>query len=290
MGWEDRSYSQGAEYREESAQIRSLIPPRATLLLLGAQFVGWVVFSYLVLGKGVAPTWFVLLGQESHPAAILLHPLAAKGPVQMLVVLLAIWSLAGRVEENSGASRMIAGYLAGNALAGIAFFAFGRLSPALASYELVAPLGAIAAWSATAWQWQRYEALNIFGTEISVRRIVLFGALIVVAVGLVQAGGGAIAWITALVAGAAASPLIDIAFSLSVPRVALPRRTQQGARPPIRRRVRAKAPKGPPPEEMIDDIDEILAKISRNGITSLSDDEKQRLERARLARLGREND
>ncbi len=189
MGWEDRSYSQGAEYREESAQIRSLIPPRATLLLLGAQFVGWVVFSYLVLGKGVAPTWFVLLGQESHPAAILLHPLAAKGPVQMLVVLLAIWSLAGRVEENSGASRMIAGYLAGNALAGIAFFAFGRLSPALASYELVAPLGAIAAWSATAWQWQRYEALNIFGTEISVRRIVLFGALIVVAVGLVQAGG-----------------------------------------------------------------------------------------------------
>lgn len=305
MGWEDRSYSQGAEYREESAQIRSLIPPRATLLLLGFQFTGWVIFTYLVLGRGVDPTWFILaespntsavaleqLAARHHvePIAILLHPLAAKGPVQMLVILLAIWSLAARVEQNSGPARMIAGYIGGNLLAGVAFFAFARISPALASYELVAPLGAIAAWSAAAWQWQQYEALNIFGMEVSMRRMVLFAGLIVIAVGLVQAGGGAMAWIIALVAGAAAGPLVDMGFAVAANRITAPRRVARVVRRPTTRRVRPSIPPAPVATETDDDIDEILAKISRSGIGSLSEDERQRLERARLARLGRDND
>lgn len=290
MSWEDRKYSQGAEYREESAFVRRLIPPRATLALIALQFVGWIIFSFVGIGHESDPSWFLLVGDTSRPSAIALHALAATGPVQMLVVLLAIWSLGARVEENTSAARMLATYAAGNLLAGAAYFAFGRLSPALSTFALVAPLGALAAWSATAWQWQRYEAFSLFGVEVSVRRLILFAVGIMLAMALLQAGGGALAWIVAIAAGAAGGPLVEWGFA--APAAWAARRRVRSRDTPIRHKPARTVASGPaaasvtvPGSAADDNVDAILVKISRSGIASLSEQEKALLEAARQSKL-----
>lgn len=276
MGWRDREYSsEFDELHTPTSRLGIRRPAGGTLALMILHGAAFILMKMLEGSDGAFAVALCTLGAgDFHPLAVFLHPLASVRLFSSLFVVLALWSLGGRLEPRLGLPRFLTVYVAGNLAAGITYFALGRPIPALATAPLDYPVGALAGLTFVAWQRLQHDEVQVFGKLTSVAKMYAVCAAIVVGLALLADGAGAIAWIVAAGAGAGAAALVQ-RWSFSV---ALPTHHQ-------RRIVRPSIPKRPSPPAEAPDVDDILAKISREGLAALTDAERQRLEAARQAKL-----
>lgn len=277
VGWQERDYSDESYGEPVSTTGGLRRPPNGTLALMIIHGAAFVLMLMLRHGNGEAiVAMCALSGETAHPLGILLHPLATADVLRAAFVVLALWSLAGRLEPRMGLLRLVVLYVAGNLVAGGVYFAVARGLPTLATAPLDYPVGALAALCLTAWRQLRHDLVQLLGRVMSVATIYAICAGIVVVLAFADAREGALAWLLAAAAGAGSAPLA--ARWSSGPR--RPRRVRQVVRPSIPPAIIQ-----PPLDEP--DVDDILAKISREGIGALTDAERDRLERARRAKLRR---
>ncbi|MBP7745080.1 MAG: hypothetical protein KA383_03035 [Phycisphaerae bacterium] len=277
VGWQERDYSDESYGEPVSTTGGLRRPPNGTLALMIIHGAAFVLMLMLRHGNGEAiVAMCALSGETAHPLGILLHPLATADVLRAAFVVLALWSLAGRLEPRMGLLRLVVLYVAGNLVAGGVYFAVARGLPTLATAPLDYPVGALAALCLTAWRQLRHDLVQLLGRVMSVATIYTICAGIVVVLAFADAREGALAWLLAAAAGAGSAPLA--ARWSSGPR--RPRRVRQVVRPSIPPAIIQ-----PPLDEP--DVDDILAKISREGIGALTDAERDRLERARRAKLRR---
>jgi hypothetical protein len=160
---------------------------------------------------------------------------------------------------------------------------------------LAAPIGALAAWCVAVWIHPVIDSVTIFGRPFALRHVVTFAAVASAAMMLSRAGMGGIAWLAALTVGAA-SPVALANVRIGWPRGASRRRRLKLVRPSVRAvRSTSARPSKPvgghdkPAHTSADlaAVDAILEKISRSGISSLTADERERLEAARRDLLRR---
>ena len=277
-GWRDRDYSQDTWTERGSAGPSFKWPQRGAFVLIGLHVAAFVLVQVLA-SEGAESLMGVLAISESvaHPVGILLHPLATRDLLTLVLTVLIIWTLGSRIEQQDGRRQMLSLYLTGNILAGLAFFGLARLWSPLAAVELDYPAGALAAWCLAAYWMAANEMVVLFGRLRKVSHLVGIGLVVVVGLMFAFRGLGAVGWLGALAAGACGQPLLQ-------------RLPLAGVRGPRRRRpaVRPSTPREPPPERTADaeaEIDAILAKISRSGINSLTRAERAQLEAARQAKL-----
>jgi len=282
MGWEQRDYwqeSQGAR----RVDWRALTPRGGTLALLVLHTAGFLstVFFFAQVGQRAAALLLLGAGPDSlarpHPLAILLHPLASPDLLAFVLTALVIWMLGGRIEIALGARALLAHYVAGNLLAGLAYFLVAQASPPLALAPLYTPIGAMAAWCVLLGRRLPYDVVDFFGRVVPLWKMTAILAAVAVALKLISAKLGAGAWLAAVAASAAAPYAVELLTSLRGRFRARLRRPLRGA---PRVRPRPTPPADEPP------IDDILAKISRQGIQSLTPTERARLEAARRVKLG----
>jgi hypothetical protein len=114
----------------------------------------------------------------------------------------------------------------------------------------------------------------LFGRLQTMSKVTAITAGIVVGVVLLFSGPRAVAWLAALAAGVATGWLVDALLGL---RTTERRFWRVHEEPPATRSHLSEEP----------DIDDILDKISRCGLHSLSPAERERLEAARRAKLRR---
>lgn len=273
MAWHDREYNQ-ADYDGGAGPFRA--PPRAAAILIGLHLVAFVLVQSLRADEGPGAAAIVPLNaQQTSPIAVALHPFGctdsvARDLISLAFVVFVLWTLGAMIERRLGPKRMLAMYVAGNLAGGLAYYLLARAAPPLAGAPLVIPAGAMAAWVLFAWLRFHDEVL-VLGRVMAVGKLVAILAAISVALRVLQFGAGAAAWIAAVLAGAAGMYVAEwlAAIEWPVPRTRKPAR---GAFAPP-----------PRPNDSIDreEIDRILAKISREGIDSLTRKEHARLERAR---------
>ena len=277
MGWQERDYSDDT-YGEPVAMSWGLRrPPPATLTLMILHGGALLLMLMLERGDGQAILPLItLVGGAAHPLGILLHPLATTRVLAAVFVVLSLWSLAGRLEPRLGVGRLIGLYLAGNLAAGAVYFGVASGLAPLATAPLDYPVGGLASLCMAAWRSLRNDPVQVFGRVTSVAKVYAVCAAIAIALEIVRSGLGAGAWVLAALAGAAGA----------LPVERWPRWRWSLRRTP-RRKARMSVPRArtaaPPVEDI--DVDEILAKISRSGIASLTDAERDRLEAARRAKL-----
>jgi membrane associated rhomboid family serine protease len=273
VGWQERHYSENA-YDTFRATRRGLRrPPNGTLALMVVHGLAYLLV--LALGRGGGADIAGLTALPGSAAGILLHPLSTERIFRVVFVVLALWSLGGRIETRLGARRLMLLYVAGNLLAGVVYWVLARNAPALATAPLDYAAGALAALCLTAWWHLRDDSVQVLRWVTSMARVYAICAAIVVGLAFLEASAGATAWLVAALAGGGSAWVIEH-WPARVRR-ARPRRAVRGpAIPPL------PTMPGPPDEP---DIDDILAKISREGIGSLTDAERERLENARRAKL-----
>jgi membrane associated rhomboid family serine protease len=276
MAWWERHYTEPHE--DAFASVRRWQgPPPATRVLL---VIHAIAFFVMLASRWDAPESPLLnwgLSQESlHAIAILVHPVSHAG-WSIVITIWATWLLGSHVERRRGTRELLRLYVLGNLAAGAAYWLVARGAPHLAAYPLDFPAGALAAWCATAWRYGRFEQGNVFGRLMTHRQMATLGAGIIVALTLLSRGNGAWAWVLCVAAAGLMSP---VAAAIPVVRFRRGASTTRSPRPGPRasssatRRTAAEA-----------DIDDILAKISRDGIGALSEEERARLESARQALL-----
>ena len=219
----------------------------------------------------------VLKGAESHPLGILLHPFATTGLLSILFVVLALWSLGAQLEPRLNAPRLVGLYVLGNLTAGAVYFGAARLAPGLSSAPLDSPIGALAALCLAACRQLRNEPVQVFGRVTNAAVVYAICAAIVAGLALVASGIGGLAWLAAALAGCASALIVEHLPVFHLTRRLRPQRTVRPSLP------RPAAPSKRHEAEI--DIDDILAKISREGLAALTDAERARLEAARQAKL-----
>jgi len=293
MGWQERDYTWFPERGSRMELLRSFLPPRATTGLLIAHVVG--VMGLLIargwLGGGVIAEWSTLSAERPNPAALLLHPFASLDFFTLITILYAVGSLGGRIESMLGIRAVLLQYSLGNLFGGLGFLAIAAAGPELAAWPLALPAGGMAAWIATLTRRLPFESVMIFGWGVRLWKLGLFGLAVVIGAGVMAHGTGAIGWAAASMVGATIP-----AFLSAVEAGIFHRGRERRARsePTVARRAPSAIPLDDRlPDEPLDDrpiepdreIDEILAKISRSGMGSLSDEDRAALEHARQHRL-----
>lgn len=288
MGWRERDYSQSDPFRAgpfHSAGLRVMFYSTAALVLASLQAAAFVAVQHAGRNLDRQITPILGLHGDAYPIAIITHPLATDDPVVFLLTVLAIWTLASRAALRRGTWGILTLYASGNVLAGCAFWLVGRIEPAWATARLEFPLGGLAALLLDLWP-RRCELP-------SAERASMVGTKTLITCGLVLAGGalvwlrgyGAMAWCAAGLSGALAAPLFYILSDYRQ------RKRGLGAGeagiacgPEI---VPRSSGISTTEAENEPDIDDILAKISREGFSRLSQEERQRLEVARQMKLRR---
>jgi membrane associated rhomboid family serine protease len=281
VSWQDRDYSDEWQGDPVATSWLRRRPPDVTFALMILHGAAFLVMLILFQHYGqVMEQLCVLKGAEAHPFAILLHAIGTTGLLSILFVVLALWSLGARLEPRLGALRVVALYILGNLAAGAAYFGAARLSAGLATTPLDSPIGALAAWCLVAWRQLRDEPVQVFGWMTSAGRMYALCALIVAGMALLMSGVGGLAWLAAAAAGCG-SALLAEHWPAMRPRVR--RRGVRIVRPSVPR------PVAPPARSTVldTDIDDILAKISREGLAALTPAERERLEAARQDKLRR---
>lgn len=288
MSWRERDYTwfPGGKrgYRDRTGTWREFVPPAATCMLLLLHVAGFIFVASTNAGRDGVPA-FALFGGGFSWLGVVAHPIASPSALTALFVVSAVWTLGGRIESALGARTMLPLYLLGNLIGGLAYVAVAAVRPELALAPLMTPVGGLLAWTATAWRKLSYELVAVFVKEMPLAKVAAFLAAVAVVMVVLSAGLGAAAWVAAAAAGVAVPVALDAATGVSF------------------RRTRRKAPSRVVPREAVvaadveseldgsspaaPEIDDILAKISRAGLSSLTADEKDRLEQARLARLRR---
>jgi membrane associated rhomboid family serine protease len=277
MGWRDRDYTQPS-YREEvfaPGLIKRPQPTTLTLMLVhGSAFV--LLMLLAMAHRFDMQVWPSLSNPFAHPAGILLHPFATLKIMSALFVVLALWSLAGRVEEVLGGKRMLLRYGVGCLAAGAAAFGWGQALGSTWGAELETPVGGLAALLVAAATHLRFESASVLGRVMPVPRMYWIAAGIVVALRLVMGGAAAIPWVLTVGAG--------LLIGWNIERAAQRRPTLGGTA-----RHRGVSPRVPTRRRDVaePEIDDILDKISAQGMEALTDAERERLEAARRAKLRR---
>lgn len=276
MGWRDRDYSEPSFRESISTSLGVRRPPNGTLALLILQAAAFIPVTLLASGAARAPVSSLALTAGSfHPWAILTHAIATTSVLSVIFVLLALWALGARLEPELGTPRLLFVYLLGNLAGGAAFLGTASGSAALATSPLDSPSGALAGLCWLVWRHARHEHVQLLGRVTSAGRVFALCALAVVALRVIASGIGAAAWLAAVAAG--------IAAAVGVERCPAPRRVSARPTPRVVRPSVPKTSPAPPVDEP--DIDDVLAKISRSGMQSLTDEERQRLEVARQVKL-----
>lgn len=268
------------------------MPPPGVLALLVVHTTAFI--ARWVATRDVGPralAYGTLSGTQLHWPAILLHPYGATDILMLLLLLISVIGTLGTlIEHRFGFRTLLLYYVLGNLVAGAAYFGLAWLAPTLARMPLAFPLGATTAWAVLAWREVGDLEVNVFGAMLELRRVLTWLAAISgLWVLLLARDGreGALAWLVgAIVAGF--SPLLR----------ALPQRLHRAVWSRRRRVVRpsrvsprAALPEPMPevvvhePDPIAEDIDAILRKISASGISSLTPEERNRLEAARQALL-----
>lgn len=280
MGAYDRDCAMADAGRRSGRDWRAFLPTRGALGLIILHVLGFVLL--IAVRPGVGPgraSQFQLEGNTSHPAAIVLHPIATHSPVVLALVLVAIWGLGGPIESRLGTGRLLSLYVCGNVLAGGVYFGFAQMSPDLAGSALAMPAGALAAWVLAAWRRLSDETLSVFGRVITVARAAAVGAAIVAGLVFFFGGPAATGWLIAAAAGSLAWPALNAACG-------------HAAVVPASQRAKLPSPASPQSrgERLSPEIDDpaivdILAKVSREGLDALTPAERDRLEAARRGKL-----
>lgn len=289
MSWRERDYTwfggKGRGYRDRAGTWREHLPPPATRVLVLLHLAGFILVA-TTSGAETAPQLMLGGGQVSG-LGVIAHPIAAPSAFTLLFVITVVWTLGGRIESHLGPRTMLALYLLGNILGGLAFVAVAGLRPELTIAPLMTPLGAMMAWTTVVWRRLSFELVAIFVKEFPLAKVAAFIAALGGVIMLLSFGLGATGWFSAAAAGMAVPVVLDVAAEL---RFSRRRRGPQ---------IRARRPTPeiePEDDRSIDpagqtvEIDEILAKISRSGMASLTAEERSRLEEARQARLRREDE
>jgi len=275
MGWQDRDYGNEATYRDPTGTPGGVRrPPPTTLTLMIVHGVMFLVMLVLAAEKqeGASIPLLQLVDARQHPAGIILHPIASARVFGTAFVVLALWSLAGRLEQRLGGRRMLLIYGIGSMAAGTTFHIMAQFAEQLAKSPLDYPVGALAAMCVVAWGCFRNDSIQVLGRTTTIAKVYAICAAIVAALELMRGGQGAVAWLLAAAAGGAAAPLSQ---------------WLAGFRGRRRRVVRPSIPHENTPRRVEPDIDDVLVKISRDGMNALSDEEHRRLEEARRAKLDR---
>lgn len=285
MGWQDRDYSLRS-LRERAAAMGVRKPPAVTLALLVLHGVAFVVMLLSASGAlANLPDFAAAANPARHPLGVVLHPLATTSFLELLFVELALWSLGGRLEALVGGAAALGIYLGANLTTGAVYVGILAMNAAIAVHAPAYPLGALAAWCAIVARRSRWESADVLGRVVRVGTLYSVCAAVVAVLTLLARGRGATAWLIAGLAGGAAGYLLDLALPWMAARVRVPRER-------VPRRTPPRAARGPRSAARVDEaeVDAILAKISRAGIGSLTDEERARLEAAREARLRRDRD
>lgn len=304
MGWQDREYSQPWEQWERrsggGSDSKIPRPPKIVVVLMIVHAAAWLLMLMLAGDASTAtlPKRFALSGASADALGVLLHPYASSKPLSVLIDALVFWTLGTAVANRCGPGRVIAWYLLGNFAAGVVYFGIARIAPALGVLPLESPIGAFGAWLAAFWWLHRDEPMLVLGKYRHAGTLLLgvYGAVVLLM--LLFYRGDVVALLCASFGGMAAAPLASAALT-SWPQGGLQRRVRRpsAAGGLLRPRVRALAEHGAAaPQAAVSasplasepappDIDDLLVKISREGIHSLTADERGRLEAARQAKL-----
>lgn len=286
MSWRERDYTwfPGSDrpYRDRVATWREFAPPRATTGLLLLHLAGFILTA--VLGRSPSAPDFALRGVDGITwLGVLTHPIAGASVFTLLFVMMAIWILGGRIEASLGARTLLVPYALGGLAGGLAYVAVASIRPELGAAPLITPLGAMMAWTTIIWRRLPFESIPVFLKEFPLAKVAAFVAALGAAGMVLTAGLGAAAWMAAGLTGMAI-PIVTDGMSAWRVRRATPR-TRGFASPSsaAARSDRENAEQTAPGEVI--EIDDILAKISRGGMASLTNEDKSRLEEARRARL-----
>jgi membrane associated rhomboid family serine protease len=274
LGWHDRDYADGVQGDSVAARWGITRPPPATLALMVLHGAAYLLMVALGQSQGLAGR-LVLSGGAANRLGILLHQLGTTSFPTALFVVLALWSVGGRLETRLGKRHLLALYVVCNLAAGAAYLAVARGVPALAALPLDYPVGGLAGFCVVAALRLRNEAVLVFGRVTSAPKLYVVCGAIVIVLAIADARLGAVGWLSSLIAGGLAALLVEY-WTLVEPR-----------QYPVRRKVRRALPRAVPPPIVLEepDIDDLLAKISREGLASLTDAERRRLEAARQAKL-----
>lgn len=273
------------------------LTPWVKRLLIGltAAFLALFVVEYLVLRQ---PVWqrlaFVPGDFLRQPWSILTFPFVERDAISLLFVLLTVFFFAGPLEERWG-GRGFLQYLGISALGGVLLsLVLAAVDPRMVQMPVMGFTGAIYGMLlAFAMYWPDME-IRIWGIiPVKAKWLALFSAVIGFIIstqnggmGLANLGAFATAFLYLRSPWAprawGEAPLPRKAARKQSARAVVPwvGKREQGAqqpapRPPAaagaRRSVRAE-------NELLDDVDRILDKISAEGLSSLTDDERRRLD------------
>lgn len=283
MGWQDRDY-----YRESTWSIRRIdwspyLPPRGCVALIVLHIAAFVLLAVAASDEGLAWRARITLVSENLTAwALLLHPFSTSSIFTLIFVAFAIGWLGGRVEREAGTRRLIVLYVLGTLAGGLAFCGLGLLLPVLTLHPLDLPLGAIVAWGAHVSRREAFEVVGVFDKLVRLPKLLAILGGIWAALVLLRAGPAALGWFVAAAGGAAAFFAVELTPAWWR-RLGRPAGGAVRAAPPRIGRIEREPVR--PHEPEAPDIDDILAKISRSGLDSLTDEERERLEAARRAKL-----
>ncbi|MGE3180637.1 MAG: DUF6576 domain-containing protein [Phycisphaerae bacterium] len=318
MGWENRDYAQEHSWRDAPNFGGVRLPTGAVRVLIILHVVTFI--ATIVMRGDLNHLSGYLNGitssVDASPLTILLHPYTPTSPeggalgafFKTLFTVSVLWLLGRTIVNHAETKRMLVTYFVGNFIAGALYWVFSKLVPQLTVAPLDYPMGAFAAWSLFAIRDLKFEFAPVFTKFVPIATItwfiVGFTALMELfrwwlgATGLiVVAAFSTVAWFLA--------PGIERLFSLparsrkarkNVVRPSVPRSPSRDAFDAISEEdfvaAVARETKVTPPKKTssADDpeLDRILAKISKQGIGSLTVEEREQLESARQAKLKQE--
>jgi len=275
--------------------------PRLTLwvkrLLIGLTAAFLVLFiTDDLLRRGITPYLEFIPGLIlRQPWSVLTFPFVERNPLSLLFVLITVFFFAGPLEERWGV-RGFMQFLAVSALGGVlGALVLGALSPRMLGVPVSGFTGAIYGMLlAFALNWPEME-IRIWGI-IPVKAKWL--ALVSAAIGFIisiQSGGLGLAHLGAFATAFAylRSPWAPRAWGEAPPARKAPRKQQQSRAvvPWTGKREAGSAQAAPRPpaatgarrsarseRDLLDDVDRILDKISAQGLSSLTEDERKRLD------------
>jgi membrane associated rhomboid family serine protease len=298
MSWQDRDYSDETYGEPVGTSSGLRRPPPATLTLMilhGTALVLMLLLRASPDGSAILAN-IALQGVGLHPLGILLHPLATPSLLTAAFAVWALWALGRRLEPLCGVRTFVATYVVANLVAGSLYFVIAWFAPALATAPLEYPVGALAAYCLIAGRRFRHDHVLILGRLTSLATMYAVGAAVVVAMALLGERLGALAWVSAALAGAASADVVELATAWLQSLRRSGARTVRSGTPPSRPAAgqratgtRGKAQPNAPSQAVTDEpeIDDILAKINREGLHALTEEERARLEAARAAKLRR---
>lgn len=299
MSWQEREYNWQGDNPGPWRDWKARLPTRAAGTLIAIQFLGALLYSLLYYEQNASQqqvtSWFRLSFTQTNPVAILLHPLGT-GFSYLIPAIAVIWTLGSKLDDTMGSRKLWWLYVIGNLMGGATFFAIATAAPVAAVTPLMFPIGGFAAWCLSAWRLLQMDFVPVFGRFFAASKITGAIALIVVAAVAIPDPIGSVAWLAAILSGAAAVLVIDGVWQLAE------RRKQPTGQKSVRRvrpsvvhdeddfdsvdtddswKIESRAPRSDDDLE----LDRLLAKISREGMRSLTDDERAKLEAARQAKL-----